>query len=571
MTEGVERRHGPQHADGAPSTETTAAAGNVDVIVLTAITLEFEAVLKVNAGGIDPAWTKGTGPNGLPVAFRTFQGKGGSRIGIAVAQAGDMGAVAATNALLPLVERYTPSCVAMSGVCAGRPGKTNLGDVVAAERLFFHDTGKQLPKSVKQDLKTYNLRDDWKLAIEHLDFVSCLREQDWWKQRPVPYEWQEAWILAKVHEGIANPASLPECEVLCPQWETAIEGLWKTGHLRKGKLLLTAKGARRIERVLAQHRGALPDLSPAGPTLPFKVHVAPMGSGNKVVEDQIVWSYVSDYMRKTLGLEMEAAALGALVHAQRDRNLDAVVMKGVMDFANDGRDDHFKEFAARASAECLIAFLRDHLGPGTKSDRDWGYLASATDVWSQDTRDAIGPQHLPRESLLLQLQTAVQHDGVVVLIGDSGAGKSALLKALLASHLSGPAYCLHASEIKAFAAGTLPHGLSRPLSEILPQQSASWALLAVDGVDRLAAEDEWRSLARILRAAGIGNASSPWRLILTCQAASWAQALLEMHSHGASLISSKRIDVVGLDAKELAAIAVAIPRNSRFHQEPARG
>ena len=94
MTEGVERRHGPQHADGAPSTETTAAAGNVDVIVLTAITLEFEAVLKVNAGGIDPAWTKGTGPNGLPVAFRTFQGKGGSRIGIAVAQAGDMGAVA---------------------------------------------------------------------------------------------------------------------------------------------------------------------------------------------------------------------------------------------------------------------------------------------------------------------------------------------------------------------------------------------------------------------------------------------------------------------------------------------
>jgi hypothetical protein len=52
----------------------------------------------------------------------------------------------------------------MSGVCAGRPGKTNLGDVVAAEWLSFHDTGKRLPTKVQQDLKTYNLRDDWNRA-----------------------------------------------------------------------------------------------------------------------------------------------------------------------------------------------------------------------------------------------------------------------------------------------------------------------------------------------------------------------------------------------------------------------
>ena len=29
--------------------------------------------------------------------------------------------------------------------------------------------------------------------------------------------------------------------------------------------------------------------------------------------------------------------------------LDAIVMKAVMDFADHGRDDHFKHFAARAS------------------------------------------------------------------------------------------------------------------------------------------------------------------------------------------------------------------------------
>lgn len=36
-------------------------------------------------------------------------------------------------------------------------------------------------------------------------------------------------------------------------------------------------------------------------------------------------------------------------------------MKGVMDFADPAKADNFKAFAARASAECLIAFLRANL------------------------------------------------------------------------------------------------------------------------------------------------------------------------------------------------------------------
>jgi hypothetical protein len=70
-------------------------------------------------------------------------------------------------------------------------------------------------------------------------------------------------------------------------------------------------------------------------------------------------------MRKTLALEMEASALADIVRAREHHDpIKAVVMKGVMDFANHGRDDHFKHYAARASAECLIAFLRDQLDGG---------------------------------------------------------------------------------------------------------------------------------------------------------------------------------------------------------------
>ena len=334
----------------------------VDVVILTAVTLEYQAALQVESGAwVGSRWEQEKGPNGLPVAFRTFYGKGNRGLRVAVAQAGDMGGVAATNALLPLVEVYRPRCVAMCGVCAGRPGKTNLGDVIAPERLFFHDTGKRLPEEVQQDLKTYNLRDDWKVAIEHFDFAVRFQDADWWTRRPIPYEWQENWILAKLHEGVADPSTLPECNEACPQWEKVIESLWKSGHVLDGALTLTDEGRRRIGRILIKHRNRFPDIFPSGSLVPFKVHVAPMGSGNQVVEDEEVWNFISEYMRKTLGLEMEAAAIGALAHAQRDRKLEALVMKGVMDFANHGRDDHFKEFAARASAECLLAFLRENL------------------------------------------------------------------------------------------------------------------------------------------------------------------------------------------------------------------
>jgi nucleoside phosphorylase len=88
-----------------------------------------------------------------------------------------------------------------------------------------------------------------------------------------------------------------------------------------------------------------------------------MASGSRVIEDEAIWGFVSQAMRKTLALDMEAAVLGEIAHRQRHRRLDALVMKGVMDFADHGRDDHFKEFAARASAECLLWFLRQHVAP----------------------------------------------------------------------------------------------------------------------------------------------------------------------------------------------------------------
>ena len=284
-------------------------AQRVDVVIVTAIPLEYAAVLKVDAGAVPGSeWREDRQANGVAMAYRAFEVPKGRPLQVAVAVAPDMATAAALATLIPLIEKLEPRCIAMCGVCAGRPGKVQLGDVIAAERLYYHDTGKQTreegkPEKLEQDLRTFNLRPDWKVALERMNAADHFRGQDWLETRPMTTEWRVRRALWAIERGAPEPRR----------------------------------------------------------EVPFKLHAAPMASGNKVIEDEKIWDRLAAYERETLGLDMEAAAVGAVAHYLHHKRLDAIVMKGVMDFANVGRDDHFKEFAARASAECLIWFLRDHV------------------------------------------------------------------------------------------------------------------------------------------------------------------------------------------------------------------
>jgi len=329
---------------------------DTDVVIVTAIRLEYDAVLQVDAGAVQGStWERATGPSGLPLAFRSFEVPTDRPLRVAVAVAAEMGATAATNTLLPLVEALRPRCIAMCGVCAGRPEKTQLGDVVAASRLFYHDTGKRLPGQVQHDLATYQLRDNWKAALIGMDVMARFRDADWFATRPLTTEWRERRALVALHRRDPEP------------WQDLDQKTWAAtvAALQEQKLLagreLTDEGRRVVDDLLFRYQGRLPDLSPRGDFQPFRLHVGPMASGSQVIEDPAIWEAIAQSVRTVLALEMEGAALGQLAHCQRQYGLDAVVMKGVMDFANHGRDDHFKEFAARASAECLLTFLRDHV------------------------------------------------------------------------------------------------------------------------------------------------------------------------------------------------------------------
>jgi nucleoside phosphorylase len=325
------------------------SAGEVDVLIITAVKDEYDAARGVETGAWPGStWTRETGPTGLEVALRAFRSKDGQPMRVALT------GVATANVAGALIEHYKPRCLALCGVCAGRRGDVELGDVIVADRLWTYDTGKleveidehgNRHERVQGDMLTYLIDPVWKQQAERFELDEA---EGWLARRPRAYEAQEDWLLERRLRG-EEPYDHADREARCADYSKVLEQLWKKKLLRDRTLTLTAEGRTHIQRTRMLHPGGLPE--PAG----FKVHVGSIGIGSRVVQDPQIFERLSEPMRKVLGLETEASAIGAIA---RLSGLRMVVMKGVMDFAEPAAADNFKAFAARASAECLIAFLR---------------------------------------------------------------------------------------------------------------------------------------------------------------------------------------------------------------------
>jgi hypothetical protein len=131
----------------------------VDVLILTALREEYDAVLEVDSNALpESPWERRMGPRGLEVAFRTFQAPGGGTLRVAATCLLERGGVAKPHAAASLVRLYSPRCLAVCGVCEGRNGAVKPGDVIIADHVWLEDLdalGNLLP---------YQLSTRWKQA-----------------------------------------------------------------------------------------------------------------------------------------------------------------------------------------------------------------------------------------------------------------------------------------------------------------------------------------------------------------------------------------------------------------------
>ena len=364
----------------------------VDVLIVTALKLEFDAVLAVSDGFGQGNWLEST--NGrYKYLTRSFPRAGGlPPLRVAIARATEMGEVFAAACAVRLLDILNPSVLAMCGVCAGREGAVELGDVVAADRLYKHDTGSAVSTSrdaeeyvvdLLADVRTYNMPLEWRMVLE--DFP-----EDWIKHiratRPVPIAEQATWISARLAEvgsaTLTDVYALKERGSRCANWQEAIDRLHKQGCLLEDWSGLSESGRSRGRRELASFPEGRPCIrSP-------KLRIGAIATGARLQRDVQLFDRLNSVSRRTLGVEMEGAAIAAVAEIHE---VKMIMAKGVMDFADPYKDDTFKDFAAQAASAFLLDFLIRH-APTTQAPPEptTGPIGAESAATGPDANDPSG-------------------------------------------------------------------------------------------------------------------------------------------------------------------------------------
>jgi nucleoside phosphorylase/dephospho-CoA kinase len=367
---------------------------------------------------VEPDWEPKKDSKGFPYYAWKVIGNVGNEFTIAAARPIDMGGDFASNIATRLVNELKPHCLAMVGICAGWRGKVFLGDVIVADRVFRYDTGKLKAfrngdiktEEVFHDILTYNLKPLWVQKAQDFppDWISSIQTK-----RPLSYSYQELWLLYaleafKSRRG-KKPLDLDEKErkTHCPDWTDVLKRLEKYELIDVDEdIKLTAKG----RKMVAEHKNWYPDRIPQDQDKP-KSYVAPMGTGSPVQEDP-------EHMRKVLAVDMEAAAIGIVAEIE---NVDSfIIVKGVADYADHERDDHFRFYAIEASYRFLMAFLKENLIQ--QSRRKVPFILPQLDVSYFTCRE----DELKRLEELLLKKDEPKICSIVGLTGSGGIGKSAV-------------------------------------------------------------------------------------------------------------------------------------------------
>jgi nucleoside phosphorylase len=321
----------------------------IDVLIVCALQDEYRELIKVTSDIIAPGWVERPNNKGWLIAEASFNCVDGTTLHVLASFCSNMGREQALAVVSQLLNEHPARALAMSGICAGRRDKTTLGDVIFADRLYSYDAGKTVVENgvskFEGDHLQYHPTAVW---VQRMQSLRLTPDTSWVQSRPsLTHEYQEDWVLCQCLDNI-DPRIHVDFNTHCPDWPDVLNRLWKRKWLEK-PLVLTISGRERAEELRLLHPLGLPK-SPD-----FKIHVAPIATGAAVIEDNGIFPRLSNTMRKVLGIDMEASALGV---AGEFADIPVIVVKAVSDYGDPFKDDRYRTFAARAAAECLIALMK---------------------------------------------------------------------------------------------------------------------------------------------------------------------------------------------------------------------
>lgn len=320
-----------------------------DVLVVCALKDEFDELVQVTNNRVS-SWKEVQTENFWMISEATFQAPSKPPLVIHAMWMHEMGAQAMAPVVGTLLNTKRPLCLAMSGICAGPRDDVSLGDVVMANRVWQYDAGKIKSDDGESyfypDNISHGVKGQWALRMQSLKLGTAA----WLESRPsLSHDAQADWLLMQMLAG-KGPEIKSEAEVSlnCPDWTEVLKLLWNRKDLKRGAFELTDQGRAKAETI------TLTSMSKTVESYPFRKHVGAMASGSAVMQDSEVFARLKKQNRKVLALEMEASMVASLAE---NHSIPWLIAKGISDYGDKFKDDRYRGFAARASAEYLLSLI----------------------------------------------------------------------------------------------------------------------------------------------------------------------------------------------------------------------
>ena len=197
-----------------------------------------------------------------------------------------------------------------------------------------------------------------------------------------------------------------------------------------------------------------------------------------------------------------------------------------------------------------VGALQDRAERADAPVEDWRIMDEHSREWMDRTRETIGDVHLPRASERASLAEVFSDHRSVVLVGESGAGKSAIARAEALSAWESEAVVWVPAQ--ALSDWTLAEwrarlGLRRSVRDLVADDVGRAGLLVLDGVDRLAATEGLGAVVPWINAVEAAS----WRVLITCTVEAWSRVQSELTSQGVSVEADAVVEVGGPDPGEL--------------------
>jgi hypothetical protein len=168
---------------------------------------------------------------------------------------------------------------------------------------------------------------------------------------------------------------------------------------------------------------------------------------------------------------------------------------------------------------------------------DWTTLQRVSEDAMAGIRTEIGHGVvISRKAKINEINDKLNDLRIQVLLGESGCGKSALVKTIAGSriydkvvwfsseHLNGPG--LHQVSRNL--------GLKHDLTELLPSTGNQKALLVLDAVEKFS-KDRSRNAAKLIASLNLDEEGTRWFVLLTAQPLNWTNIQQELHFNGLKL------------------------------------